>query len=106
MLALVDFYDMKFFVYKQKITEQWSTRSFLFFFFKHRTWFNKRVRHHKGVCTLYIFILFIFYTFKFIYILSYYFMFLYSYYQDFIHAYSFLFLASLLLYIATRPISS
>ena len=30
----------------------------------------KRVRHHKGVFTLYIFIPFIFYTFKFIYILS------------------------------------
>ena len=31
----------------------------------------KHVRHHKGVFTLYIIILFIFYTFKIIYILSY-----------------------------------
>ena len=50
----------------------WRTHSItMFFLFLHRTWFNKRVRHHKGVYTLYIFILLIFYTFKFIYILSY-----------------------------------
>ena len=31
------------------------------FFFLHRTWFNKRVRHHKSVYTLYSFILLIYF---------------------------------------------